>query len=163
MHTRGAIIRQAPGTYEVVDLEVEDPRQGEIQVEMTASGLCHSDDHIATGDIPVGMYPFCGGHEGAGVVSAVGPHTQGWKEGDHVVFSFLPSCGQCTWCSRGMQNLCDLGATLLMGSRWAAACGWGPVGAARRAAGCRTRGSRSGRCAASRRSPRWRRWPWTRR
>src|SRR3954449_12502262 len=118
MHTRGAVIKEAPGTYEVVDLEVEDPRQGEIQVEMTASGLCHSDDHIATGDIPVGMYPFCGGHEGAGVVSAVGPHTPAWKEGDHVVFSFLPSCGQCTWCSRGMQNLCDLGATLLMGSRW---------------------------------------------
>ena len=118
MHTRGAVIKEAPGTYEVVDLEVEDPRQGEIQVQMTASGLCHSDDHIATGDIPVGIYPFCGGHEGAGVVSAVGPHTPGWKEGDHVVFSFLPSCGQCTWCSRGMQNLCDLGATLLMGSRW---------------------------------------------
>jgi NDMA-dependent alcohol dehydrogenase len=118
MHTRGAVIKQAPGTYEVVDLEVDDPRQGELQVQMTASGLCHSDDHVATGDIPVGVYPFCGGHEGAGVVTAVGPHTTGWQEGDHVVFSFLPSCGQCTWCSRGMQNLCDLGATLLNGSRW---------------------------------------------
>lgn len=118
MHTRGAVIKQAPGTYEVVDLEVDDPRQGELQVQMTASGLCHSDDHVATGDIPVGVYPFCGGHEGAGVVTAVGPHTPGWKEGDHVVFSFLPACGECTWCSRGMQNLCDLGATLLNGSRW---------------------------------------------
>ena len=118
MHTRGAVIKQAPGTYEVVDLEVDDPRQGELQVQMTASGLCHSDDHVATGDIPVGVYPFCGGHEGAGVVTAVGPHTPGWQEGDHVVFSFLPSCGRCTWCSRGMQNLCDLGATLLNGSRW---------------------------------------------
>ena len=118
MKTRGAVIKQAPGTYEVVDLEVDDPRQNELQVTMTASGLCHSDDHVATGDIPVGVYPFCGGHEGAGVVTAVGPNTVGFAEGDHVVFSFLPACGRCTWCARGMSNLCDLGAGLLAGSRW---------------------------------------------
>ena len=118
MKTRGAVIKQAPGTYEVVDLEVDDPRQNELQVTMTASGLCHSDDHVATGDIPVGVYPFCGGHEGAGVVTAVGPNTPGFAEGDHVVFSFLPACGHCTWCARGMSNLCDLGAGLLAGSRW---------------------------------------------
>ncbi|UUZ58119.1 NDMA-dependent alcohol dehydrogenase [Nocardioides sp. B-3] len=118
MKTRGAVIKEAPGTYEVVDLEVDDPRRGELRVQMTASGLCHSDDHVATGDIPVGIYPFCGGHEGSGVVSAVGPNTPGWKEGDHVVFSFLPACGHCTRCARGMSNLCDLGAGLLAGSRW---------------------------------------------
>lgn len=118
MKTRGAVIKQVPGSYEVVDLEVEDPRQNELQVTMTASGLCHSDDHVATGDVPVGIYPFCGGHEGAGVVTAVGPHTTGFAEGDHVVFSFLPACGRCTWCARGMSNLCDLGAGLLAGSRW---------------------------------------------
>ena len=118
MRTRGAVIKEAPGTYEVVDLEVEDPRQGELQVTMTASGLCHSDDHVATGDIPVGVYPFCGGHEGSGVVSAVGPNTPGFAEGDHVVFSFLPACGRCRWCASGMSNLCDLGAGLLSGARW---------------------------------------------
>ena len=90
MKTRGAIIKEAPGTYEVVDLEVDDPRQGEIQVKMVASGLCHSDDHVATGDIPVGIYPFCGGHEGAGVVTSGRPEHAGVEEGDHVVFSFLP-------------------------------------------------------------------------
>ncbi len=63
MHTRGAVVRQAPGKYEVVDLEVDDPRAGEVQVKMVASGMCHSDDHVATGDIPVGVYPFAGGHE----------------------------------------------------------------------------------------------------
>jgi len=67
MQTRGAVIRQAPGKYEVVDLEVDDPGPGEIQVKMVASGMCHSDDHVATGDIPVGVYPFAGGHEGARV------------------------------------------------------------------------------------------------
>lgn len=119
MQTRGAIVRQAPGKYEVVDLEVDDPREGEIQVKLVASGLCHSDDHVATGDIPVGTYPFAGGHEGAGIVTKAGANMKGIKEGDHVVFSFLPACGHCRWCASGMQNLCDLGATLLAGSRWA--------------------------------------------
>ncbi len=119
MQTRGAVIRQAPGKYEVVDLEVDDPRPDEIQVKMVGSGMCHSDDHIATGDIPVGTYPMAGGHEGAGIVTKVGgPNSKGIKEGDHVVFSFLPSCGHCRWCASGMQNLCDLGAGILAGPRW---------------------------------------------
>jgi NDMA-dependent alcohol dehydrogenase len=119
MQTRGAVIRQAPGKYEVVDLEVDDPRPDEIQVKMVGSGMCHSDDHIATGDIPVGTYPMAGGHEGAGVVTKVGGHnSKGIKEGDHVVFSFLPSCGHCRWCASGRQNLCDLGAGILAGPRW---------------------------------------------
>ncbi|HEY2205399.1 MAG TPA: NDMA-dependent alcohol dehydrogenase [Pseudonocardia sp.] len=118
MKTRGAIVRQAPGKYEVVDLDVDDPRQGEIRVKMVASGLCHSDDHIATGDIPVGTYPFAGGHEGGGIVESVGPHTKGFAVGDKVIFSFLPGCGKCRWCATGRSNLCDLGAGLLAGSRW---------------------------------------------
>ncbi|MEQ3549996.1 NDMA-dependent alcohol dehydrogenase [Pseudonocardia nematodicida] len=117
-HTRGAVVRSVPGKYEVVDLEVDDPRPGEVEVKMVASGLCHSDDHIATGDIPVGMYPFAGGHEGSGIVTRAGANNKGLKEGDHVVFSFLPSCGHCRWCASGMQNLCDLGAGLLSGKRW---------------------------------------------
>jgi Zn-dependent alcohol dehydrogenase len=95
MRTRGAVIAKAPGTYETIDIELDEPRQGELLVKMAASGLCHSDDHIATGDIPVAMYPFCGGHEGAGVVEKVGPNTGGFETGDHVVFSFLPGCGRC--------------------------------------------------------------------
>ncbi|MBC3192669.1 NDMA-dependent alcohol dehydrogenase [Pseudonocardia sp. C8] len=116
--TRGAVVRSAPGKYEVVDLEIDDPRPGEIEVKMVASGLCHSDDHVATGDIPVGTYPFAGGHEGSGIVTKAGANKKGLKEGDHVVFSFLPSCGHCRWCASGMQNLCDLGAGLLAGTRW---------------------------------------------
>ena len=81
MQTRGAILRQAPGKYEVVDLEVDDPRPGEIQVKLVASGLCHSDDHVATGDIPVGVYPFAGGHEGAGIVTKAGTEPQGPQGG----------------------------------------------------------------------------------
>ena len=99
--TRGAIIRE-PGTqWEVTELEFDDPQQGEIAVQMVASGMCHSDDHLATGDIPVEKYPMAGGHEGAGVVSAVGPNTAGFEVGDHVVMSFLPGCGRCRWCASG--------------------------------------------------------------
>ncbi|MDD9207389.1 NDMA-dependent alcohol dehydrogenase [Georgenia sp. 10Sc9-8] len=117
MKTQGAIIREVPGKYETAELELEEPRQGEITVKMVASGMCHTDDHIATGDMPFGMYPTCGGHEGVGVVVQVGPDTRGWSEGDHVVLSFLPACGKCRWCAHGMQNLCDRGANLMNGSR----------------------------------------------
>ncbi|MGI8701072.1 MAG: alcohol dehydrogenase catalytic domain-containing protein [Nocardioidaceae bacterium] len=125
MKTRGAVIKEAPGTYEVVDLEVDDPRQNELQVTMTASGLCHSGDHVAAGDIPVGKYPFCGGHEGSGVVSAVGPNTLGFEEGDHVVFSFLPACGT----ANGARRACPTSATS------APACSRAPAGRTRRASG----------------------------
>jgi S-(hydroxymethyl)glutathione dehydrogenase/alcohol dehydrogenase len=118
MKVRAAVIRQAPGKYEVMDLELDDPRQGELRVKMVAAGLCHSDDHVATGDMAVAALPFAGGHEGAGVVDVVGPNTPGFAPGDKVVFSFLPSCGRCRWCAIGHQNLCDLGAGLLLGSRW---------------------------------------------
>jgi NDMA-dependent alcohol dehydrogenase len=118
MKSRGAIIRETPGKFEIVDLEVDDPRQNEIRVKTVAAGLCHSDDHMVTGDVPVAVYPLCGGHEGAGIVESVGPNTSGFEPGDKVIFSFLPACGKCRWCSTGHQNLCDLGALVLVGSRW---------------------------------------------
>jgi NDMA-dependent alcohol dehydrogenase len=115
--TRGAIVRSTPGKWEIADIEVDDPRQGELQLKMVASGLCHSDDHMTTGDLPPGLLPFVGGHEGSGVVEKVGPNTPGWEVGDHVVLSFLPGCGRCRWCASGMQNLCDLGANVMSGAR----------------------------------------------
>jgi S-(hydroxymethyl)glutathione dehydrogenase/alcohol dehydrogenase len=111
------VVVKAPGAYEVVDMELDAPRQGELLVKLAASGLCHSDDHIATGDLIMDTYPMCGGHEGAGVVQEVGPHTLGFAEGDHVIFSFVPGCGRCRWCATGMQNLCDYGSRALAGSR----------------------------------------------
>lgn len=118
MKTRGAILREIPGRFEVVELDLEGPRRGEILVRVAASGMCHSDDHVATGDLPSETLPTCGGHEGAGVVVEVGPDTPGWAEGDHVVLSCLPSCGRCRWCAVGMGNLCDLAANLLRGARF---------------------------------------------
>jgi NDMA-dependent alcohol dehydrogenase len=122
MKTRTAVVRSSPvkpdvQRWEVVEVDLEAPRSGELLIKMVASGLCHSDDHITTGDIPVATYPFAGGHEGAGIVLEVGPHTPDWEVGDHVVMSFLPGCGRCRWCASGKQNLCDLGSDLLTGAR----------------------------------------------
>ena len=117
MKTRGAVLHSSPGEWQIAELDIEEPRQGELLIRMVASGMCHSDDHHAKGDSMISMFPFAGGHEGAGVVAAVGPHTPGWEVGDHVVTSFIPSCGRCQWCASGQQNLCDLGAFLLTGCR----------------------------------------------
>jgi NDMA-dependent alcohol dehydrogenase len=118
MKTRASILRQSPGKYETAVLDLEGPRPDEVLVKVAASGLCHSDDHIATGDMPVPVLPIAGGHEGAGVVQEVGGAVKGIKEGDHVVFSFIPGCGRCRFCARGQQNLCDTGANMLIGSRF---------------------------------------------
>jgi NDMA-dependent alcohol dehydrogenase len=118
MKTTGSALLSAPGKYETIELEVERPQQGEVLVRVVAAGLCHSDDHLATGDLPVGTYPMVGGHEGAGIVEEVGPYTTGVEVGDHIIFSFMPVCGRCHWCSTGRQNLCDLGALMLAGSRF---------------------------------------------
>ena len=98
MKTRGAVITQSPGKWEILELELDAPRQGELILKMVASGLCHSDDHMTTGDLQPGTLPTAGGHEGAGIVHEVGPNTPGWEIGDHVVLSFLPGCGRCRWC-----------------------------------------------------------------
>ena len=116
MRTSGAVLFDSPGEWEIVDIDVEAPRQAELLVEMTAAGLCHSDDHYVRGDTAAPL-PLAGGHEGAGVVVQVGPHTSGWAVGDHVVMSFLPACGRCRWCATGMQNLCDMGRFLRDGCR----------------------------------------------
>ncbi len=107
--TTKAVVCRAPGQpWEVTELELDEPRANEVRVRMIAAGLCHSDDHIQKGDAPMRM-PVVGGHEGAGIVDAVGPGVTRVKEGDHVVLSFIPACGECRYCSTGRQNLCDAG------------------------------------------------------
>ncbi|GAA4741640.1 NDMA-dependent alcohol dehydrogenase [Modestobacter marinus] len=108
MKTHGAVLR-GPGDWEVVELELVDPGPGQVLVEMAYAGLCHSDEHLR---FESQRYPIVGGHEGAGVVQAVGAGVTGVQPGDHVVTSFLPACGHCRWCATGRSNLCDLGATI---------------------------------------------------
>jgi NDMA-dependent alcohol dehydrogenase len=115
MKTRAAVLRQAPGKWEITEVDLADPGPGEIQVKMEVAGLCHSDDHLATGDMPVGLYPVVGGHEGAGVVTAIGPGVTEFSIGDHAGILCVAGCGKCRWCAMGAQNFCDLNAELLSG------------------------------------------------
>jgi alcohol dehydrogenase (nicotinoprotein) len=108
MKTRAAVLRDLGKDWEITELELDPPKSGEVLVRFVASGLCHSDDHLRTGDIPV-RYPIVGGHEGAGIVEATGSDVSRLQPGDHVVCSFLPVCGHCRFCARGLSNLCDMG------------------------------------------------------
>jgi NDMA-dependent alcohol dehydrogenase len=112
MKTRAAVLRDVGKPFEIVELDLDAPKTGEVLIKIAASGLCHSDDHLRTGDIPV-RYPIVGGHEGAGTVEAVGEGVTRLAVGDHIVASFLPVCGKCRFCARGQTNLCDLGRFLV--------------------------------------------------
>jgi NDMA-dependent alcohol dehydrogenase len=116
--TKGAVVWGVDQDWQIEEIELGDPVAGEVQVRLAASGMCHSDEHVRIGDIPLsepGGFPFLGGHEGAGVVTKVGPGVTSLAEGDHVVFGFIPACGRCPACSSGHQNICDNGATLMTG------------------------------------------------
>lgn len=116
MKTNAALLWSSPGKFEVVEVDLEPPNDFEVLVEMVSSGLCHSDDHVASGDTPVPTMPFNGGHEGAGVIREVGRGVRGLQVGDHVLTSFIPECGRCRWCASGLPNLCDRGAAMLTGT-----------------------------------------------
>lgn len=115
MRIDAAVLWNTGEDWSVEEIDLAGPREGEVLVRYTASGLCHSDDHIRTGDLPVAL-PCVGGHEGAGVVEEVGPGVRDLAPGDPVVAAYIPSCGRCRWCASGHQNLCDLGARIGLGS-----------------------------------------------
>ncbi len=114
METLAAVLwdRSSPWSVEPIELDPSGP--DEVLVELHASGLCHSEEHIVTGDMPFRL-PCVGGHEGAGVVLEVGSRVSSLVPGDHVVFGFVPSCGRCRQCATGHQNLCELGAKMYTG------------------------------------------------
>ena len=116
MKTEAAILWEPGGQWSVEEIELDPPKAGEVLVEMVASGMCHSDDHARTGDLPA-ITPLIGGHEGAGIVMEVGEGVTSVAPGDHVVFSFVPACGRCPSCADGHSNLCDNGAALLVGAQ----------------------------------------------
>ncbi len=89
MKSRAAVLWRPGGRWEVEDIELDPPRAEEVLVRLAASGLCHSDEHFLTGDMPF-LGSMIGGHEGAGVVEEVGPGVTTLRPGDHVVASFLP-------------------------------------------------------------------------
>jgi len=116
MKTKAAVLWELNAPWSIEDIELDAPGPNEVLVKLAASGMCHSDEHLVTGDLPFEL-PIIGGHEGAGVVQAVGPGVSWVQPGDHVVFGFIPSCGRCPSCSTGHQNLCDLGQFLATGKQ----------------------------------------------
>ena len=125
MKTRAAILWEPNTDWSVEEIDLDPPQTGEVLVKLVGSGLCHSDEHIRTGDMVVPQetadmlglkqFPIIGGHEGAGEVVEVGPGVTTLAPGDHVVLGFIPACGKCPSCAKGMSNLCDYGAFLLAG------------------------------------------------
>lgn len=122
MQIRGAVLRSCDTPLVVETLELEPPRTGEVLIEMKASGVCHSDWHVVTGDSVVDL-PVVLGHEGSGVVVELGPGVEGLSVGDHVALSWIPFCGECRACRHGHPNLCAVhlpalwAGTMLDGTR----------------------------------------------
>lgn len=114
MKTTAAVIHEIGRPIDLVELDVAAPGPGEVLMRYTHAGLCHSDLHVVQGDMS-GWLPMVLGHEGAGVVEDVGPGVTRVAPGDHVVCSFIPSCGHCHWCATGQQAICDMGAHIMRG------------------------------------------------
>ena len=107
MQVKAAVHYQPGQGVEIEMLDLEEPRTHEVRVRYVASGVGHSDLHHIQGLVPHPT-PVVFGHEGAGIVEAVGPDVSGVRVGDHVLTSYIPSCGRCYYCTIGRPNLCEL-------------------------------------------------------
>ena len=106
MKTRAAVAFQAGKPLEIVELDLEGPKAGEVLVEIKATGVCHTDEFTLSGADPEGLFPAVLGHEGAGVVVEVGAGVTTLKPGDHVIPLYTPECRQCPSCLSRKTNLC---------------------------------------------------------
>ena len=106
MKTRAAVAFEAKQPLEIVELDLEGPKDGEVLVEIMATGICHTDAYTLDGFDSEGIFPSILGHEGAGVVREVGKGVTSVKPGDHVIPLYTPECRQCKSCLSGKTNLC---------------------------------------------------------
>src|SRR5476649_1464881 len=107
MKTKAAVATAAAKPLEIITVDLDGPRAGEVLVEIKASGVCHTDEFTRSGADPEGLFPAILGHEGAGVVVDVGKDVIGLKKGDHVIPLYTPECRQCEYCLSGKTNLCQ--------------------------------------------------------
>ncbi|MGB5323989.1 MAG: S-(hydroxymethyl)glutathione dehydrogenase/class III alcohol dehydrogenase [Pseudomonadales bacterium] len=107
MKTRAAVAMQAGKPLEIVEVDLQGPRKGEVLVEIKATGVCHTDAFTLSGDDPEGAFPAILGHEGAGVVLDVGEGVRSVKPGDHVIPLYTPECRECDFCLHPKTNLCQ--------------------------------------------------------
>jgi S-(hydroxymethyl)glutathione dehydrogenase/alcohol dehydrogenase len=107
MKVRAAVAHRAGAPLSIETVDLEGPRQGEVLVEIKATGLCHTDAYTLSGADPEGLFPAILGHEGAGVVVETGPGVTSLKTGDHVIPLYTPECRQCDYCLSRKTNLCQ--------------------------------------------------------
>src|SRR5881409_4373271 len=106
MKTRAAVAFEAKKPLEIIELDLDGPKAGEVLVEIKATGICHTDAYTLDGFDSEGIFPSILGHEGAGIVREVGPGVTSVKPGDHVIPLYTPECRQCKSCLSGKTNLC---------------------------------------------------------
>ncbi|PSF13815.1 S-(hydroxymethyl)glutathione dehydrogenase/class III alcohol dehydrogenase [Marinobacter shengliensis] len=104
--SRAAVAFEANKPLEIVEVDVAPPQEGEVLVKIVATGVCHTDAYTLSGADPEGLFPTILGHEGGGIVEAVGPGVKDLKVGDHVIPLYTAECGECKFCTSGKTNLC---------------------------------------------------------
>ncbi len=107
MKVKAAVAQEAGKSLVIETVDLEGPKQGEVLVEIKASGVCHTDAYTLSGKDPEGLFPAILGHEGAGVVVEVGEGVKSVKPGDHVIPLYTPECRQCEYCLSQKTNLCQ--------------------------------------------------------
>ncbi len=107
MKARAAVAWEAGKPLEIETVDVEAPREGEVLVQIVATGVCHTDAFTLSGADPEGIFPSILGHEGGGVVVETGAGVTTLKEGDHVIPLYTAECGECNFCTSGKTNLCQ--------------------------------------------------------
>ena len=110
MRIRAVVLREPGRPVAVEEVELDPPKEEEVLVRVVAAGVCHSDVRLADGELGEGRWPMVLGHEGAGVVEAVGEGVTHVTPGDHVAFCFVPACRTCSYCLAGKPNLCTAAA-----------------------------------------------------
>ena len=104
--SRAAVAFAANKPLEIVEVDVAPPKEGEVLVKIVATGVCHTDAYTLSGADPEGLFPTILGHEGGGIVEAVGPGVKNLQVGDHVIPLYTAECGECKFCTSGKTNLC---------------------------------------------------------
>ncbi len=107
MRTRAAVATKAGSPLEIMEVNLQGPKAGEVLVEVKATGICHTDEFTLSGADPEGLFPAILGHEGAGVVVEVGEGVTSLKKGDHVIPLYTPECRECEYCLNPKTNLCQ--------------------------------------------------------
>ena len=107
MDVKAAVAWKSGEPLSIETVQLEGPKEGEVLVEMKATGVCHTDEFTRSGADPEGIFPAILGHEGAGIVVDTGPGVTSLKKGDHVIPLYTPECRQCEYCTSGRTNLCQ--------------------------------------------------------